>query len=471
MKLRRIWDPVRDLERVRTVDRRHAQRVALVARRAVVAPRVSFPRMMEDDAELEGAYRLFSNPRVSPRAIFEAHFTATAERVRASDAPVIVVHDTTACSFGGEASRQGIGTLHNDGQGLAVHAALALGSDGMPLGLLAVNTHTRFTKVNSSATAWKRPPAEKESARWAATVEDAMRCVGADHEVVHVMDREGDNYLLLDHLLEHRRSFVIRICQDRRLQDEDHDRLFEAIETIEATMEREVSLSRRSDRNRRLSVKATHPARDARVATLAIGARTVTVRAGSGHAKYAAQRTRTLNVVRVWEPAPVGGQPAVEWMLVTDLPIVTPAQLERIVDIYRLRWTIEEFFKALKTGCAFEQRQLESRHALENALAILVPIACQMLLLRTLARRRPLAPAGEVLASVQLDVLRAISKRFALPRSPSVRDVLLAIAGLGGFLKRNGEPGWQTIGQGYERLLEAESVWRAAKGLASSDQS
>jgi hypothetical protein len=471
MKLRAaVWDPVRDLANVKTVDKRHADRVIAVTRRAVSAPGASFPRMMENDAELEGAYRLFSNRRVSPAAIFEAHFSASATRVRAAGARVVVTHDTTACSFGGEGERAELGTLANNGNGLAVHVALALSTDGLPFGLLDVRTHTRLAPVDSKKTYRKRPPSEKESARWAATVDDAMRRVGAGPEVVHVMDREADSYLLLDHLCEHEQSFVIRVCQERRIVDDEHEYLQTAIETIDASVEREVPLSPRSNYRRQQGAKETHPPRDARVATLAIGARTFTIQAGKTHRKHASCPTRTLNVVRVWEPTPVDGEPAVEWRLITNLPIETPEQLEQIIDCYRLRWRIEEFFKALKTGCAFENRQLESRHALENALAILAPVACRLLLLRSLARRTPSAPATAALSATQLEVLRAISKRFKLAARPTIREALFAIAGLGGFLKRNGEPGWQTIGGGFERLLEAVAVWNAAKGLASSDQ-
>lgn len=66
---------------------------------------------------------------------------------------------------------------------------------------------------------------------------------------------------------------------------------------------------------------------------------------------------------------------------------------ERVVDIYRMRWLIEEYFKALKTGCAIEKRQLESKHALVNALAVLIPIAWRLLRLRALARENASAPA------------------------------------------------------------------------------
>jgi hypothetical protein len=41
----------------------------------------------------------------------------------------------------------------------------------------------------------------------------------------------------------------------------------------------------------------------------------------------------------------------------TTEPIDTPEQILAVVDGYRHRWKIEELFKALKTGCAYEKRQ------------------------------------------------------------------------------------------------------------------
>ena len=91
-----------------------------------------------------------------------------------------------------------------------------------------------------------------------------------------------------------------------------------------------------------------------------------------------------LNVIHVFERKPPKGQPAVEWFLLTNLPIDSDEAIAFAVDCYRARWTIEEFFKALKTGCQFEKRQLESAHSLLNALAILAPVAWRLLLLRHL---------------------------------------------------------------------------------------
>ena len=60
-------------------------------------------------------------------------------------------------------------------------------------------------------------------------------------------------------------------------------------------------------------------------------------------------------------------------MLTTE-ETATASALERIVEIYRRRWTIEEYFKALKTGCSLEKRQVESYDAPREILALFVPI-------------------------------------------------------------------------------------------------
>ncbi len=118
-----------------------------------------------------------------------------------------------------------------------------------------------------------------------------------------------------------------------------------------------------------------------------------------------------LNVIHVFERRPPRDEPAVEWFLLTNLPIDSPEAIAFAVDCYRGRWVIEEFFKALKTGCQYERRQLESAHSLLNALAILAPVAWRLLLRRHLAQTDERAPATAALTPKQLEVLHAVAKR------------------------------------------------------------
>ena len=76
--------------------------------------------------------------------------------------------------------------------------------------------------------------------------------------------------------------------------------------------------------------------------------------------------TLAVNLVHVTEVNPPVGEPPVEWLLYTTEPVDAPEQVAAVVDGYRTRWVIEEFNAALKTGCAYEARQFESRDTLSH---------------------------------------------------------------------------------------------------------
>jgi hypothetical protein len=150
----------------------------------------------------------------------------------------------------------------------------------------------------------------------------------------------------------------------------------------------------------------------------------------------------------------------VEWLLATTDPASSVQEVRSIVESYRTRWVIEEFFKALKTGCAIEKRQHESYDALLKMVAVCLPIAWRMLLLRALARAQPDAPATTALTPSQIAVLVACSST-RLPTSPSAKQAFDAIAVLGGHHKSNGHPGWLVLGRGMDYLLTLERGWLA----------
>src|SRR2546426_941782 len=273
---------------------------------------------------------------------------------------------------------------------------------------------------------------------------------------IHVMDREADSYAILSALDVAKRRYVIRSFQDRVLADEE-SRLRATAKAANRAFDREVPLSRRPVIDGPKGQR--HPARHYRVATLSFAAKAIEI-PRTVDARTAGSPTLALNVIYVSERKPPPGEPAVEWFLLTNLPIGTSEEIAFAVDCYRGRWTIEEYFKALKTGCQYEKRQLESAHSLLNALAILAPVAWRLLLLRHLARHAPERPASDALTPTQLEVLHATAKR-PLPTRPTIREAMLAVAGLGGHLPRNGDPGWLVLRRGMHDLLLLELGWRA----------
>lgn len=178
--------------------------------------------------------------------------------------------------------------------------------------------------------------------------------------------------------------------------------------------------------------KSRHKEREGRVTQLAISATAVLLKVQKIRTVEAAEVA--LNVVRVWEPKPKPGQPEIEWLLLTSESIDSVPDLKRVVNIYRSGWAIEEYFKALKTGCGFERRQLESFGTLKNAFAIFIPIAWRLLLVRAVSRLSPNAPAQTILTSIQLKLLR--HKLNAKQPFQSAEQATYGLARLGGHLKR-----------------------------------
>ncbi|MCZ6493185.1 MAG: IS4 family transposase, partial [Planctomycetota bacterium] len=444
-------------------DRLNARRDRLIDVLAQ-SPDVGFPEACTSDGEVEALYRFLRNPRVSLAAVLEPHLVATQQRCRALD-EVLVIHDTTEFSFAGEHVRTGLTALGPRRQGFWVHAALAVSAEGLraPLGVLSVLPFVRkAAPVRRPKPPWRarfRDPA-KLSRRWPASVTAARARVGEAHRAIHLMDREGDSYELLATMVTHGDRFVVRLHYDRRVVPDEAAtapaRLREALPRTDVVIEREVALSPRRVGAQRTPLLTRHPPRNGRVATVRFAARQVVLQRPRDH-RSPLPATLTVNVVYGWEVDPPPGESPVEWSLVTTEPIDTAAQVLQIVDWYRTRWLIEEFFKCLKTGCAYEKRQLESLDTLLVALALLAPIAWQQLLLRHLARALPDAPARVALTERQLHVLRATPAGGRLPSQPTTRDGLLAVARLGGHLRQNGEPGWLVLGRGMQKLLRMEA--------------
>ena len=454
----------KELEGADLGDHRREARLLRIAEAVAAHPERSLPGVFEnDDAALEAAYRFFNNVAVTPAALLQPHVRATVERC-GSLATVLAVHDTTVFGYRAGGKRHGLGS-HGPAQQFFAHATLAVSADEahVPLGILAQRTYVRRGDGGDGT----------ESERWLDQA-NAVEQLGIEaSRIVHVEDREGDNYVALSAHVVAGQRFVIRADDDRTLVpteiDSSHS-LREALERTVCQAMREVALAPRGKHGPGNERGRRHPPRCARLANLHVGAARVTLRRPSTYASPTPKGC-PLHVVHVWEPSPPVGEAPVRWILLTTEPIDTPEQLLAIVDIYRARWRIEELFKALKTGCAFEQKQLESYEGLVNALAVYLPIAWRLLHLRALSRDDSEAPATGLLDADEWDVLRACAKR-SLPREPTHRQLLLAIAALGGHLSHNGDPGWQTLGRGMERLLARVEGFRLHRKICSDrDQS
>lgn len=464
----------REFEGAALGDRRLQARLVTIAERIRASPDESFPDAMKTEAELTALYRFLNNTSVLSQVIAKPHQDQTALRC-AEVGRVVVVHDTSEIEFSGAKPRQGLGHIRSpNDQGFLLHTALAVANDGSrrPLGVLDSYTWVRETLGKGRQPDGRKKSGgayanevDKESSRWWKLIDDTEQLLGG-LDVVHVFDREGDAYALLRTALDQQVRFVTRMARDRVVLDEDDERIgrvSEVLVDVVEVLELSVPVSPRAAK----TTPRSEPARLARTARLAVGATSMCLAAPSyvdGHPE-----SLPVNVVYVHEVDTPAGADPIAWVLITTEPIETREQVRAVVDCYRLRWLIEEFFKALKTGCALEKRQLDSYQSITAALAIFLPIAWQLLLLRHLARTAPQQCAESVLTPTQLDVLRAAVPALKLPARPSVVQALRAVAYLGGhYIKR--EPGWLVLGRGLQKLLDLELGWCLANAAQRCDR-
>jgi hypothetical protein len=460
---------IEDLERADLGDPRRVERVKRVAERLAAKPDASLPDAMVTDAELEGAYRLFSNDRVTFEQLFDAHAQGTAERAR-DRGLVLAIHDTTNCAFRHADPRE-VGYLNTGKPGFPLHLTLLVDTQDWrrPLGLTHAEVLPRSkqpgrgrSKHTMSGGKTKKL-ANKEYLRWQRGIDITEIRLEGTH-VIHVADRESDSYELMANCLAAKRRFIFR-ARNCRTVDYDGERIpirdF-VVEEGRVMLEREVPLSRRLGTTSPASRHA-HPPRESRTARLCFSATKVTLRRPNIVGAHVA-RTIDINALHVSEPTPPDGQEPVDWILYTTEPLQTKKQISNVVDYYRCRWQVEELNKALKTGCVVQERRLESLDALTTMLALSLPIAVELLALRTLARSDSSASAELVLHPQELAALRHISHR-PLPKKPTVQDALWCIAGLGGHIKNNGPAGWQVLQRGMEKFVVFAAGWCAAKGL------
>jgi len=451
-------------------DRRLDARALRMAMALALRPDCGFTSAMARPCDAEAAYRFLRNPRVDPDAVLEPHIEKSAARVREAGL-ALVVHDTSEFKYSGESERRGLGAIHASEQGFLGHFSLAVSADGSrrPLGVLAMSTWTRDRqpkrrKKAKKLSGWAHSKrANKESARWQDQIDEVAER-SASSPIIHIADREADAYPLLLHLTTHGHRFVIRMARERRARV---DELAE-LETVRSIVARaqdvivtEVPAQKRNGR----ALPRMGIARDARSARLAFAATRLQVK--RPYYLFGEPMWLDVNVVHVHELDPPDGCEPIDWMLLTSEPIATSVDISNVVAHYRARWVIEEYFKALKTGCAMEKRELESYDTLRNALAIFVPIAFHMLLLRAAQRRAPNEPASAVLTTTQIAVLMAMSR---LKPNATARDALLAVAELGGYYNKQRPPGWIVLARGMRDLIIHEHGWLLAQFARNSEK-
>jgi hypothetical protein len=437
----------RELGHAALGDARRTRRLVHLAALWATQPTQSFPKHAERRAALKAHYRFFDlSARVFdrdiPDAIRPAHAQATATRVAALPR-VLAVQDTTSLDWTHHPATADLGPLETaQRQGLFVHSTLAVRLDGQPLGLLAQAVWAREPAARGQRhQRHQRPVAAKESAKWLRALHAVRAVVPAPVQVVQVGDQEADMYDLFVAAQALPQTALLVRATGERCVDTPQRTLLATLRAEPVADTQAVELPRADDRA-------------PRTATLTLRYRRLTL---PPPAYRAAERLPavTLDAVLVQErDAPPGVEP-IEWLLLTSVPVDSPADGWERVRWYTYRWRIERYHLVLKSGLRLEERQLGTAARLDCALAVGSVIASRLLELTYAARTQPDAPAGDWVSPTEWTVVWAARHPGQpVPPQPTLRQAVREIARLGGFLgrRRDGEPGVITLWRGLQRL-------------------
>lgn len=424
-------------------DPRRTARLVELGMTLAERPADSLPQACEQWAKTKAAYRFLENEAVTIEALQQASGQSTARQC-VGQRLIIVPQDTTTLSFPTAHSLHDMGYSNAlEIPALQLHSTLALREDGVPLGLLHLKIWSRDPEERGKKkTRRQRPIEQKESFKWIEGIRGARAAFGEAKPpaMLFVFDREGDVYEALAEILSTADRAVIRQEYDRRVAAQDEEECF-ARQRVHAQAPlglRPIEVPRR-------------PGRAARPAQL-------TLRAGSVVLNPARQRLPlALNLVEAVEENPPPGQEPLHWALWTTEPVATLDQAWRVVQLYMLRWKIEDYHRTLKSGCRVEDLRMHTAQRIARTVAIYASVAVRILQLRDLARQQPQAPCTEVLSDLEWKALfTRIHNQLPTPDTPipSIRQAVLWIGRLGGHLGRKGDgmPGAQTLWRGWRDL-------------------
>ena len=369
---------------------------------------------------------------------------------RAAGRDVVVIQDTSELALGGRrAKASGYGPVGKGGalRGLLLHAVLAVdaGTGGV-LGLVEAKVWNR--KGGKVTDRRSRGTPHKESQRWLDGTKRAGEVLVAAARITGVSDRESDIY---EHFARRPDNvhLIVRACQNRKIETDDPDQINLLFSHVDGLPEQG-----------RFEVKIpAAPGRKARTTELAIRFSRVVLRKPLHGAAADLPATIALTMVDVRETStPQDGKP-IHWRLLTTHAVTNPGEARRIVDLYRMRWTIEEFFHTLKTaGFNIEAADIGDPQVMVKFVAAATVAAVtvmQLVKARDGTTDQDLADAFDPTDQPILEALSTqLEGKTARQKNPHPRGSL-AFAGwvigrLGGWTGYYGKPGPRVMREGLD---------------------
>ena len=442
---------------IEVYDKRLKERLYTVASDFFSQPGVTVPQACGGSvAKAKAAYRFFNNENINMDILLKPHVEATAARMRQHKV-ILAAQDTTTLDYTAHPEADDLGPIchKNDNCiGLVLHDTVAFSVEGTPLGVLDAQCWSRDPKeAGKKAKRGELPIEQKESFKWL----KSYRAVGAvqplcpETMLVSVGDREADIYELFHEAVKNESGPELLVRADKwKKRKVEQELLWDKMVKEPVAECREIQVPRTGKRK-------------ARKAELEIRFSQVTLEP---------PQNKALPRITIWAVyaretnyAPDVKEP-IDWMLLTTVEVSTLEEAEERIRWYGKRWGIEVYHRTLKSGCRIEDRRLDNADRLTTCIAIDMVVAWRVFLLTMQSRENPELPCDACLSEDEWRALCVFyTKKLPPKKPPSIKEAVLMIAKLGGFLgrKSDGNPGTTTVWRGLARLEGLTLGFKAAE--------
>lgn len=439
-------------------DKRRSKRLASLVDTMLKHPGGTLPDKLPNPADLEAFYGLMRCDTVTHERIMAGHTAATRQAMSTclpDGGVILILHDATELDYSTLKSlRENLGQIgRGTNRGYICHNSLAVQAyPQRVLGLTSQILHHRADVPKGETIPEKRARESRESRLWIQGTQQSgpspTNCLCVD-----VSDSLSDTFEYLAHEVTSKRYFVLRSRENRKLEVavDGEQYLYEAVRKQSSVATREVS------------VQATTKSK-ARTAIVQVSFTPVEISPPGKRMGEYENIPLAMWAVRAWEPNPPAGAEPLEWILLTNVPVLNVDHAIQRIEWYEDRWIIEDYHKGMKTGCGIETLQFTTIERLEPAIAVLSTLTTTLLQMRDAARQpdADTRPATEVVAAEYVAVL---SEYYGtrLGKQPSILKFYLHVARLGGHQNRKNEfPGWITLWRGWMKVESMVAGYRLA---------
>ena len=424
-----------DWVNVKFGDKRLNDRAIFISNAFLKNPFVSPPKIMKSLKATKAFYRFMNSDKVSHEKLIYTHVKKSKEKLN-EHKTILAVQDSMTISLNRNYDIEGLysvgGRKKDDAKGIVTHNTISVipyEEYGIIDGLLNQIVHKRKPKE-------ERNKDNNDSILWTESIE-AIGVAPENTTIIDVMDRGADIMNVMDISLEYEHEFIIRAKHNRCLNGKQGDHLFDFARRLPVAGH--IFLEVQGSKGRKK-----------RTAELNISFSKVTL-PSTENKKY----THFINssIIHVFETNCPDEQEPLEWFILTSLDIVNFNDALKVTKYYSYRWIVEEFHKCMKTGFRLEQTQLKKLQRIENLLGFIAVSSVKLLQLRDIVRHNPKADAEEYVKKEDVNIIKAYYK--VEKKEMTIDRFLRYIAQMGGFLNRksDGNPGWQSIWEGWKFFL------------------